>query len=95
MNLGALEEKIRQVEGFAVRFVGRHSRKGVKRTARDVGNYTYLKKAKNSMSVTEFKDARLGFYRQWDWDARIILADGSDAHGRMLLERVRQSYTSN
>jgi hypothetical protein len=92
MLLGALEEKIKQAEGFGVRFVRMHSRKGVKRTTRDVGNYTFQKKAKDSMSVAEFKELRLGSYRQQDWDAEILLGDGSAAHGRTLLETVRKSY---
>ena len=92
MILKNLEKKIWDFEGFQVRFVKVKGGRDVRGDRSNVGNYNFQRQAKGAMTVKEYKGRRLKRFGKFGWTGRIVLGDGSTAHGNTLLEKVRDSY---
>ncbi len=92
MILKNLEKKIWDFEGFQVRFVYSRDGRDVRDDKRNVGNYSYERQARNSLTVKEFQKRRLKKFKKYGWKGEILLGTGSVAHGNMTLSKVRDSY---
>jgi len=94
MILKNLEKKMWDKEGFQVRLVHQKSGRDVRADKRDVGNYSFERQAKSSLTVTEFVDGRLkNRFEKYGWKGQVVCGDGKAAHGSMLLKNVRDSYS--
>jgi len=93
MFLKNVEMKIWYFEGFQVRLVGIKGRRAVRRDQLNIGNYSFKRQAKKSLTVKEFIAARLKRFERYGWTGHVVLGDGSTAHGDTSLENVRQSYS--
>jgi hypothetical protein len=90
-----VEQQIKRLEGFGVRLLDSETGRDV-RSDRDLGNIAtyqsrYRRMARNGSSVTEWIETRFkpnypGF------DAKVVMANGTRAHGNFHLGTVRDSY---
>lgn len=85
-----LEQKISRTEEFSV--IIRHSNGRDVRDDTDIpSNYNYNRKAKNSMTVSQWKEQR--FYPALPgYDVDVLLGDESVATGQTILGTVRDSH---
>ena len=89
--LRTVQRRISGVEGFEVKF--RHPRVGrdVRDDLRGVRPYTYERMARNSWTVARWKRERFKI-RYPEYNADVLNADRSVAHGRARLSTVRDTY---
>jgi hypothetical protein len=89
------ERRIKELEGFTVRFhyqgPARTKGRDVRGDRRDVPAYRYVARAKDTMTVAEWKEIR--FAKEYPgFDVEVYDADDRSVHGRTLLSTVRATY---
>lgn len=86
-----IERQILRREGFNVQFRDRQTGRNVRDDLEGITAYPYARMAKNSWSVSYWKEQR--FSRGYPgFDVAVLRADGHVAHGRTLLSTVRDTY---
>ena len=83
-----VEKKIQKIEGFKVHFL--HSGKNVRSDAELPVQYASKKMAKNSYTVSDFKNKIQRQYAGYEFD--VLKADGKKASGQTKLSTVRDTY---
>ena len=89
--LRSVEKQIERVEGFRVAFL-HHDRRDVRGDMHDVAGYEFARKLSDDRTVAEWIAIRFR-ERYRGFEASVLLADGSRAHGNTLLSTVRDSYS--
>jgi len=93
-TIRAVERQIRRVEGFEVRILHGRDRRDVRGDKAGVHGYAYHRQIKGSKNVREWRDGRFA-ERYPGFEVEVLKADGTVAHGRMLLTKVRDSYLAD
>jgi hypothetical protein len=88
--LRSVEKQIERTEGFRVAFL-HHDGRDVRGDMHDLASYEFERKLSDERTVADwimirFRERYRGF------DVAVLLADGSRAHGNMLLSNVRSTY---
>jgi hypothetical protein len=88
--LRSVEKQIERTEGFRVVFL-HHDGRDVRGDMHDLASYEFERKLPDERTVADwimirFRERYRGF------DVAVLLADGTRAHGNMLLSNVRASY---
>lgn len=90
-NVKRVEGQLFRREGFRVQFRDRQTWRNVRDDLEGITAYPYARMAKNSWSVSYWKEQR--FSRGYPgFDVAVLRADGHVAHGRTLLSTVRDTY---
>jgi hypothetical protein len=85
-----VENRILEVEGFAVRIRHGRDRRDVRSDKGNLRQYGYKRALKHSKTVKDWRDGR--FARTYQgFVVEVLHADGRPAHGRTLLGTVRDS----
>ena len=86
-----VEDKIRKVEGFDVRFM--YDGKDVRGDKKDVPEYKFERKADDDSNVRQWIENRFkAVYNSLEYEVKVLDGDGKPVHGRTTLENVRKSY---
>ncbi len=85
-----LERTVANVEGFEVTI--RHADgRDMRSDKQGLPDYPYEKGAKNDFTIAQWREQR--FYTRYPgYGVTVWLVDGTEAHGRMKLATVRDSY---
>ena len=88
--LRSVEKQIERTEGFRVAFL-HHDGRDVRGDMHDVASYEFARKLPDERTVADWITIRFR-ERYRGFEVAVLLADGSRAHGNMLLATVRASY---
>jgi len=89
-RVDSIETQIANVEGFKVKFCHVNGR-DVRADKDGLPSYPYQKAAWNESRVAQWREQR--FRTSYpDYGVRVLLADGTEAHGGKMLATVRDSY---
>jgi len=96
MILKSLHKKLRDFEGFRVRFTSLRTGQPVHEDRkRGLGNYNFERKAPDYLTVKKCKNGRLRNFTSLGWRAHVQLASKSEAHGGMSLRSLRHAFQPN
>ena len=87
-----IEKQIGDYEGFEIRFLHPDGQDVRGDLNLRVPPYSYSRRATTGMTVTDWIRIRFGS-RYPGYGVKVLLGDGSVAHGRTILGTVRKSYT--